>query len=396
MKFTFITNYLTHHQLPFCLEMVKRLGDDFKLIATNTMEEERIRMGWELDPKAYPFVIQTDEYEGECKRLMMESDAVMCGGASVYYVLERMDGGKLTYRYHERLYKTGRIHAFAPHGYIKKLKEHTKYRNSPVYLLCAGAYVPADFSLFFAYPGKMFKWGYFPECIEYSEEERKRPERDRLKLLWTGRMLKWKHPDTAVRAARLLKGQYGVSFEFEMIGEGELRSEIEELRTRYRLEDCLTIGDFIKPEEVRRKMLDADIYLMTSDHQEGWGAVVNEAMNAGCALVGSTAAGSVPYLLLERDGGGLAYPFYKSERENAEYLAMQLNHLCRNADMRNSLSHLAYERITQLWNASVAAERLLEFSEAVLGGGSKSWDEGPMSKAPMMQPVVFPTPKEPE
>ena len=395
MKFTFITNYLTHHQLPFCLEMVKRLGDDFKLIATNSMEEERIRMGWDLDPKAYPFVIQTDEYEGECRRLMMESDAVMCGGASVYYVLERMDAGKLTYRYHERLYKTGRIHAFAPRGYIKKLKEHTKYRRSPVYLLCAGAYVPADFSLFFSYPGKMLKWGYFPECIEYSEEQRRRPEREKLKLLWTGRMLKWKHPQTAVHAAKLLKEEYGVPFELEMIGEGECRSEIEEMRSRYGLEDILTIRDFIRPEEVRRKMLDADIYLMTSDHQEGWGAVVNEAMNAGCALAASTAAGSVPYLLMEKQCG-LAYPFYSSEKENAEYLAMQLNHLCTEEDLRNTLSRLAYERITQLWNASVAAERLLEFSEAVLAGGQKSWEKGPLSAPPMMQPIVFKPPKEPK
>ncbi|MDR9824902.1 glycosyltransferase, partial [Vibrio sp. FNV 38] len=83
--------------------------------------------------------------------------------------------------------------------------------------------------------------------------------------------------------------------ELEMIGEGECRSEIEEMRSRYGLEDILNIRDFIRPEEVRRKMLDADIYLMTSDHQEGWGAVVNEAMNAGCALAASTAAGSVPY-----------------------------------------------------------------------------------------------------
>lgn len=388
MKFTFITNYLTHHQLPFCLEMVRRLGNDFKLIATNSMEEERLHMGWGLNISDYDFVIQTDEYEGECRRLMMESDAVMCGGASAYYVLERMDAGKLTFRYHERLYKNGQIHAFAPRGYIKKLKEHTKYRNSPVYLLCAGAYVPSDFSLFFSYPGKMFEWGYFPECIKYSEEELKRPERERLKLLWTGRMLKWKHPDTAVRAAKLLKEKYGVDFELEMIGEGECRADIEEMRKRYSLEKEISIGDFIAPAEVRKKMLDADIYLMTSDHQEGWGAVVNEAMNAGCAVVASTAAGSVPYLLMERQCG-LAYPFYNSEKENAQYLAMQLNYLCTDAGLRQELSHLAYERINGMWNADVAAQRLLEFSEAVLTGIEKSWDEGPMSKAPLMMPVVF-------
>lgn len=34
MKVVFISNFLTHHQVPFCLEMQKRLGDDFKFIST--------------------------------------------------------------------------------------------------------------------------------------------------------------------------------------------------------------------------------------------------------------------------------------------------------------------------------------------------------------------------
>ena len=34
MKIIFISNFLTHHQLPFCLEMVERYGDDFKFIST--------------------------------------------------------------------------------------------------------------------------------------------------------------------------------------------------------------------------------------------------------------------------------------------------------------------------------------------------------------------------
>ena len=53
MKITFITNYLTHHQLPFAEEMYRRLGKEFCFIATNRMEEERIRMGWDLDDKQY-------------------------------------------------------------------------------------------------------------------------------------------------------------------------------------------------------------------------------------------------------------------------------------------------------------------------------------------------------
>ena len=39
------------------------------------------------------------------------------------------------------------------------------------------------------------------------------------------------------------------------------------------------------------------IHLFTSNHLEGWGAVVNEAMNSGCAVVANREAGAVPYLI---------------------------------------------------------------------------------------------------
>ena len=45
---------------------------------------------------------------------------------------------------------------------------------------------------------------------------------------------------------------------------------------------------------------------MTSNQEEGWGVVVNEAMNSGCVVIGSNLAGSVPYLI-ENGKNGLIY-----------------------------------------------------------------------------------------
>ena len=155
MKVTFITNYLTHHQLPFAEEMYRLLGEDFTFLATNAMEKERIAMGWQLDPGKYPFVKEHDADYGLSEHLIMDSDVLICGGTHFSYIEKRVEQGKLTFRYFERLYKKGRQYAFLPSSYIRKWKEHTKYRKEPVYLLCAGAYVASDFRLFFSYPGKM-------------------------------------------------------------------------------------------------------------------------------------------------------------------------------------------------------------------------------------------------
>ena len=43
---TFVSNYINHHQIPFCEAMRKRLGDSFVFVQMEEMEEERKKMGW--------------------------------------------------------------------------------------------------------------------------------------------------------------------------------------------------------------------------------------------------------------------------------------------------------------------------------------------------------------
>ena len=50
-----------------------------------------------------------------------------------------------------------------------------------------------------------------------------------------------------------------------------------------------------------------------SGRKEGWGAVVNEAMSSGCAVVADAEAGSVPYLI-ENSKDGFIYRKPKRQR----------------------------------------------------------------------------------
>ena len=49
MKVSFFSNYLTHHQIPFCMEMQKLGNIEFHFVSTQPMEEERKTGGWALD-----------------------------------------------------------------------------------------------------------------------------------------------------------------------------------------------------------------------------------------------------------------------------------------------------------------------------------------------------------
>ena len=58
MKVTFYSNFLTHHQLPFCLEMQKRLGEDFKFVSTVKIFKWRLDMGFQDLDQKYDFVVR--------------------------------------------------------------------------------------------------------------------------------------------------------------------------------------------------------------------------------------------------------------------------------------------------------------------------------------------------
>lgn len=270
----FVSNYINHHQIPFCNAMNRLLQGNFLFIQTEPMEEQRIQMGWHEEER--PEYVRCYYEETEfCRRQILDCDVVLFGGTDdESYITERLESGRPVVRVSERLYKTGQWKAVSPRGLRKKYHDHTRYRKGPVYLLCAGAYVPSDFHIVRAYPGKMYCWGYFPETKRYDIEQllsgKGYDENGTAHLLWAARMIDWKHPELAIETARFLR-EKGLAFRLDMIGDGALKEQMEALAQRYGLGDQVAFLGYQPPEAVRRHMEKADIFLFTSDRQEGWG-----------------------------------------------------------------------------------------------------------------------------
>jgi len=163
IKISFYSNYLNHHQIPFCNEMYKLLGDDYKFVATEPMEQERVKLGWGLS-EHYPYEIRSYENEkvhNYCLKLGSKSDVIITGSAPDLFIKERLKQNKLTFRYSERLFKKGMWRLIDPRLFRAMFMYHTRYRNKNLYMLCASAYTARDVSLIGAYPNKTYKWGYF-------------------------------------------------------------------------------------------------------------------------------------------------------------------------------------------------------------------------------------------
>lgn len=382
MRVTFVSNYINHHQIPFSQAMYSKLGKAYTFIQMEPMEQERIQMGWDSQQMNLPYVRCGYQEPEECQELIQNSDVVIWGGTEdETWLLPRLQEERLVIRYSERLYKTGQWKAISPRGLWKKYNDHTKYRNKPVYLLCAGAYVASDFHIVHAYPNKMLKWGYFPETKKYvvdhlMEGKAWKKGNRKVEILWAARFIDWKHPEMVVYVAEKLSKRCP-DFHITMIGGGELQERIQEQIEKRALQDFITLVGTKTPEQVRAAMEEADIFLMTSDRQEGWGAVLNEAMNSGCAVVAQCMVGAAPYLIQQGENGFLYGPGQRDE------MVRLVERCVRDAALRERLGRSAYETIAQVWNAETASERLLAILPELLAGKDLQWKwtEGPCSQA---------------
>ena len=377
MKISFYSNYLNHLQIPFCNEMYKLLGDDYKFIATEPMEEERVKLGWSLS-EDYPYEMRSYENADTynyCLNLGLESDVVITGSAPGVFIKERLKYNQLTFRYSERFFKKGVWRLINPRLLGSMLKNHTRYRNKNLYMLCVSAYTAHDVSLIGAYPNKTYKWGYFTEVKKYDVNELcENKNQEPITLLWCGRFLDWKHPEKAVWVIKRLN-ENGFDCMLNFIGDGPICEKIRNMVTILRLDDRIRFLGSMSPNKVREHMEKANIYLFTSDRQEGWGAVLNESMNSGCAVVASQAIGSVPFLIKHGENGFI----YKNDDINDLYNKVEI--LVKDADLRKKLGANAVQTIEELWSPKVAAQRLVKFCNGLLNEEIIRFKDGPCSKA---------------
>ncbi len=384
MKLTFVSNYINHHQIPVSSALYGKLGAAYHFIQTMQMEKERQDMGWSVEYDSLPWLKCWYEEPEICKELVRDSDVVVFGGVEdESYIQERLALGTPVIRYSERLYREGQWKAISPRGLVRKYKDHTRYRGKEVYLLCSGAYVASDFHIVRAYPEKMFKWGYFTELKTYEIErllaEKPGADGDMVEILFAGRFLPLKHPEYALLLARALKAE-GVAFHLTMAGGGELEESLRKQVVRDGLTDAVTFTGYQSPKQVRDLMERADIFLMTSNYLEGWGAVLNEAMNSGCAVVADAAIGAVPFLL-RHEKNGMVY----RDGDADEFLHYGLQ-LAKEAHLRRHLGRNAYDTIVSLWNPAYAAESLLAFAEGIVHKKLVINQEGPLSRASILAP----------
>lgn len=380
MTLVFVTNYINHHQVHVADEFYKILGDDYSFIATIEMHEFRKQLGYP-DYSDRPYLIKaykSEEMRLKSLQLAYNADVVIIGSAPEEYVAERIKAGKQTFRYSERWFKTKPWYLSGPRAWINFYKNHIKFRNKPLYILAASAYTANDVYAIGAYKNKVYKWGYFtavPEDIEVKATDYDVPSLGIIpQIMWCSRFLKWKHPELPVMLAAKLKKE-GYKFALNMYGSGEDLEPTKALARDLDVEDVVSFCGNLPNQEILAEMHKHQIFLFTSDKNEGWGAVLNESMSNGCAVVASNRIGATPFLI--KDGeNGLIF-----ESENLGSLYSKVKSLLDDEEYRKSISCNAYKTMSGMWNPRNAATRFIQLAKSLQAGEDTSFVDGPCSKA---------------
>lgn len=382
MKIILFSNFINHHQLPLAHAFREIPGVEYTFVATTPFNAaERQAMGYKDENNAHDFVLrayESKEAEQKAHALAKTGDIVIVGSAPDQYMAERLALGKVTFHTSERYFKKGLNWKTFPRYFASALKHIYPYQHQPLYYLCSSAYTAVDVNTFASFPDRCFKWAYFTEVKPFDLQLlfKKKKENKKPIILWAGRFLDWKHPDAAVRTAAYLKKR-GYSFEMNLIGGGTMQHQLEDLISQFELQDTVKLLGFAPPQQVRQHMEQADIFLFTSDFNEGWGAVLNEAMSSGCAVVASHACGSTPFLVKNGVNGFI----YQYGQENQLFTATEK--LLTLAELRTQFGTRAYQDMDHLWNAHVAANRLIQLHQAIQEGtASTLYQDGPCSLAP--------------
>lgn len=357
----FTSCFLDHYTLALG-EALNKVFKRFYFIADTKLPSERSKLGF-LDLDNHPFVIKAYENPELAKQVIIDADVVV-GGYYKYesHMRERLKVGKITLYSSERLFKSTNVIGTILR-YIKYWTKYSRlYKNVP--LLCVSAFAADDYNRIFGlFRNNIYKFGYFSKAVIHDINELINNKKEN-SILWCGRLIPWKHPEYAIEIAKRLK-QEEYKFSLNVIGIGPMEKRIKSLIDKYKLNDCVHMLGSMPPDDVRRHMEESHIYLFTSDRGEGWGVVLNEAMNSGCATVASYNAGATPYLV--KDGtNGLIYI-----NNDIEECYKKTKYLLDNKEKQKEISKQAYLTMINDWSPETAAKRLYEFVNEMYKGNLK-------------------------
>lgn len=355
MNISLFSNFFNHHQKPLADAFNEHSEVNFRFIEMEPMPDSFKKAGYTVKKENYVLAAhENSKTYQEAIHLITSSDVVIFGSVIDKIFDQRIKANKLTFRYSERIFRKP-WHIYDPRRIWHLLKHNTRFRNKQFYLLCAGGYVANDYNKVLAFPNKKLKWGYFTTVnpINMPQVLSSKPK-NYLKLLFVGRLIDLKNVDHILQVGSFLK-ENKILFQINIIGVGPLRSHLEKLASELAIIDSVYFMGNLNNDKVLLEMQTSHLLIFSSNKEEGWGAVVNEAMANGCPIIIGNKIGSAPFLI-QNGKNGLVY-----DTTNIDELKQQVLKCYNNARYRDKLAINAFNTISKTWSPMACTASFLKF-----------------------------------
>ena len=320
MKFVLYTVIVSPHQIPLA-RAIMRLHPEvtFYYVYTQELPPDATKRGWDWHEKHDWLVSAIDEPE-RAKRILDESDVVLSGERDIELFERRSRAGKKTLYMFERWFKplvigvgTGRgvggrcrcrlrlpgwVRMLVP-SYWRMARRVVRLANGDPNFKCLaiGPWAKKDMQLIGAREDKIHPWAYFVEPSNQKEAIRRTPTPSTytLKILWAGRMMKLKRVDTVIKAVKRLNAKgLGSAVSLTLLGQGEDEPRLKGLSEGV---GNVSFHPGVPIDQVRQIMREHDVLVFSSNGEDGWGAVVNEALEEGLIVLGTEETGASATML---------------------------------------------------------------------------------------------------
>lgn len=362
--------------------MYNRLGGNYKFVSTCRPVPELMKGGEDYCHQR-PYCInawETQESTQLAYELAVSSDVCRFGGDSIEYAIHRAKNNPtgLSFEAGERWLKRGLINILSPHLIKWWWYYQTLFRKANFYYMCDSFFGARDLNLLGTYKNRCFNWGYFTvvnsDGLPAHSDNLGFLAHNVVRFMWCARFLDWKHPELPVLLAKRLK-ERGYKFVIDMYGTGRELERTERMVRKLNVDDVVLFKGSVPNSEILTAMQAHDIFLFTSDKNEGWGAVANEAMSNGCVLIASKDIGSAQ-LLIEDGVSGLLF-----NSCSIDSLTEKVEFLLERPELQYEMREKAYMQMQKVWNPKNAINNFLILIEDLLNNREVSIKNGPCSRA---------------
>lgn len=343
MRFAFYTNLVSPHTVPLAKELRQAVGDFVYIYQRHGGEPFRTRTAlWTMQDCAI-----CEEDEPEKARIILHNCEVLLSGVRDFDLMQqRIDKGLRTIYQSERWFKPESLLALGRSesagrgvwvsGFWKMLFPFAIRRARRIMQLFKSdrfLYLPigihasrdmarlcglmnGDLRCLFRAPelefekrpsgriwlrgggnasryclDKMGMWGYFVGPSQNGQCVSRVMGNKVIRVLWVGRMLELKRVDTIIRA---IGGDD--RFKLDIFGSGPSETKLRKIASKY---SNVNFGEMVPIDEVRDLMRRHDVYVLSSNEFDGWGAVINESLEEGMKVIGTYEAGASATILPE-------------------------------------------------------------------------------------------------